>query len=127
MGVAIARLPDLCDVGYECARALGAFKRTKWGLSETRDGPGDGDYSTVRATFLVVFLLAGFLPLLHTTARTLLLNYRKLSALRNVAGRLARRDARNQLSDLFASVVDWTHRVDVATLRISMAWKTRLQ
>jgi len=72
----------------------------------------------------VVFLLAGFLPLLQTTARTLLPNDRQLSSLRNLVGRLTGGDVCDQLSDLFARLVNWNRRVDV---EISMGWQRRLQ
>ena len=94
----------------------------KLGLLEP--GLSDSNNSAVRATFLVVFLLAGFLPLLHATTRTLLFNYRQLSALRNVVGGFARRDVCDQLADLFAGVVDWNRRVDV---EISVGWQARFQ
>src|SRR6185503_1447140 len=97
-----------------CDRTLGASKRAQRRRAETRDAVSYGNYCVIRAALLMVFLLAGLLPLFHTTAGNLLLNNRKLSSLRNVVGRLTGRDVCDQLRDLFAFVINWTRRVLLA-------------
>ena len=66
----------------------------------------------------MVFLLAGLLPLFHTTARNLLLNNRELSSVRNVVGRLTGRDVPDQLCDLLAFIINRTRGVLLAALRV---------
>ena len=84
-------------------------------MPETRIGAGDGNYCAIRAAFLLVFLLAGFIPVLHPTTGALLFNNCQLSSLRNLAGRLTGRDVCDQLADLLACVTAWNRRVLLAT------------
>ena len=49
--------------------------------------------------------------MLRATAVDLLLNDRQLASLRNVVGRLTRRDVCDQLADLLACVIDRDRRV----------------
>jgi hypothetical protein len=59
----------------------------------------------------MVLLLAGLLPVLHTEARSFLLNDRKPFPLRNLVRRLNGGNVRNQLRDLSAGVVAGNHRM----------------
>src|ERR1043165_9787752 len=116
MGTAVGCLHGCGSVCDGCPRPMGAYKtNASGGDFETRDDLSDCNDSDLRSSFLVVLLLAGFLPLLHAASRSFLLNDRKPRSLRNLVRRLTGGDVCNQLGDLPAGVVARHRRVVLAT------------